>query len=140
VAFYFILRLDPFNLQPAKPLSDTSKVKLAYIQWTHTYTSKDLAEEMVAQIEDGSLVFSDWNMVYPIQYVAAIQGTKPNLTVIETNPYPGIPGLSQTELDLIESSYPMRAIYFTRVVEQLEKEYRFDRSNMEPYIYRLGKK
>jgi hypothetical protein len=140
VAINFTLRLDPFNLQPAKPLSDTSEVKLAYIQWTHYYTSNDLAEAMIAQIEDGSLVFSDWNMVYALQYVAAIQGTKPNLTVIETNPYPGVPGLSQTELDLIESSYPLRAIYFTRVVEQLEKEYRFDRSNVEPYIYRLEKK
>jgi hypothetical protein len=136
----FLIRLDPFHLQPAKPISDTSAIKLADIQWAHYYTTRELAESMVAQIPDGSLVFSDWRMLYPMQYVAVIQGIKPNVTVIEFNPYPGNPELTQTELDLIASSYPERAIYFTRVVKQLEMDYRFIRSNQEPYVYHLEKK
>lgn len=136
----FVMRLDPFHLQPAKPISDTSAIKLADIQWAHYYTTRELAESMVAQIPDGSLVFSDWRMLYPMQYVAVIQGVKPNVTVIEFNPYPGNPELTQTELELITSSYPTRTIFFTRVVKQLEKDYRFIRSGQEPYIYRLGKK
>jgi len=136
----FAIRLDPFHLQPAKPISDTSAIKLADIQWTHYYTTKELAESMVTQIPDGSLVFSDWRMLYPMQYVAILQGIKPNLTVIERSPHPGNPELTQTELDLIVSSYPERAIFFTRVVEQLEKDYIFIRSDQEPYVYRLEKK
>jgi hypothetical protein len=136
----FVIRLDPFHLQPVKPISDTSAIKLADIQWIHYYTTRELAESMVAQIPDGSLVFSDWGMLYPMQYVAVIQGIKPNLTIIERTPYPGKEELTQTELDLIASSYSTRPIYFTRVVKQLEKDYIFIRSDQEPYIYRLEKK
>jgi hypothetical protein len=140
VGIAFGLRLDPFNPQPAKPISDTSDIKLADIQWTHYFTTKDLAEGMLAQMEDGSLIFSDWRMLYPMQYVAIIQGAKPNVTIIEMNPYPGNPLLTATEIELIEGSYPTRAIYFTRIVPQLQKDYRFVRSDLEPYIYRLEKK
>jgi hypothetical protein len=140
VGAFFSIKLDPLKSQPARPISDTSDIKLADIQWTHYYTSKELAQTTVAQIEDGSLVFSDWRMLYALQYVAIIQKAKPNVTFIEYNPYPGMPTLTQTELDMIESSFPNRTIYFTRTVKQLEKDYRFVRSDIEPYIYRLEKK
>ena len=140
VMFNFTFRLAPFNTIPAKPISDTSEIKLADIQWVHYYTSQQLAEGMLSQVEDGSLIFSDWRMLYAMQYVAIIQGTKPDVIIIETNPYPGSPVLTQTEMDLIESNYSTRAIYFTRIVEQLEKDYRFIRSDQEPYVYKLEKK
>jgi hypothetical protein len=136
----FIIKLDISQTQPQKPVGDSIDVKLADIQWAHYYTSKELAERMIAQIEDGSMVFSDWGMLYALQYVAVIQKTKPGITVIDFKPYPGNPELTQSELDLISSTYSIRPIYFTRITSQLEKDYRFIRSDQEPYVYRLEKK
>ena len=140
VATGFIYRLDPLNLQPAKPAGDTSAITLADIQWTHYYTAKEVAEAMVAQIDDGSLVMSDWRMLYPLQYVAILQGVKPGATFIELNPYPGQGRMSETVLALIAQSYPLRPIYFTEVFAQLEVDFRFIRTEQEPYLYRLEKK
>ncbi len=140
IAASFIIKLEFTQTQPQKPVGDSIDIKLADIQWTHYYTSKELAEKMIEQVDEDSILFSDWQMLYALQYVAIIQKSKLGITAIEYAPFPGRPELTQTEMDLITSNYSTRPIYFTRIVQQLEKDYRFIKSNQEPFIYRLEKR
>jgi hypothetical protein len=69
------------------------------------------ARDLCAHIEDGSLVYANWDQLYPLLYVAIVEGLRPNLTAQENYPAPGGWGFSEARQRFVREQLQHRSVY-----------------------------
>jgi len=98
------------------------------------------AEAIVGQVEDGSILFTDWGMLYPVFYLAEVEGRRPGLLAHEQYPAGSDGRLTPTAIDYIQANFGKRPIYFTQIDEDLARKYKFVEVDSSLPLYRLEKR
>jgi hypothetical protein len=111
------------NLALADPYSEWLKKvdpKSADLVATNLGSRPDLSQDegaegqaraLLEHVEDGSLVYAEWDNVYPLLYVAAVQGLRPHLTVQESYPVPSGWGFSEAKQGFVREQLKRRSVY-----------------------------
>lgn len=84
--------------------------------WLH-----DAARAVVASLEPGAIVFTDWYWLYPYYYVAHVEMGRLDLWFIETAPRNDRGGLAASVVAMVEEQIGQRPIYFSRRWQELER-------------------
>jgi len=103
--------------------------------WPHNQ-----AEAIVAQVEDGSILFTGWDILYPVFYLAEVEGRRPGLLAHEQYPAGSDGRLTSTAIDYIQANFGKRPIYFTQIDEDLAQNYNFVAVDSSIPLYRLEKR
>jgi len=78
-----------------------------------------LATATVLDLPEGSVVFTDWDMLYPLYYAAHIEQGRTDLTFIETFPRDDVGGLADSVVDYVEAQLPHRPVFFSERVPEI---------------------
>lgn len=83
--------------------------------YSNHYVDRDLARDIVSVVDPNAIIFTDWYMKYPIEYVARIEFGVDSISV-----YEGEPGVGKYEnkfpqqyKNIIIQNFGKRMIYFT---------------------------
>jgi hypothetical protein len=107
---------------------------------THPDWPHNQAEAIVGQVEDGSILFTDWGMLYPVFYLAQVEGRRPGLLAHEQYPAGSGGRLTPTAIDYIRANFGKRLIFFTRIDDDLALNYNFVEIDSSIPLYRLEQK
>jgi hypothetical protein len=66
---------------------------------------------MVQELEEDAIVFSHWNDLFPLIYLARVDSRRDDLYFVEGTPYSQNPGLADSTLDFILQNIDSRPIY-----------------------------
>ena len=70
------------------------------------------AQQILSQVEDNAILFTDWSMVYPLYYVAHVEQGRTGITIHETYPAMTPRPFADTAVQYVEDNYGTRPIYF----------------------------
>jgi hypothetical protein len=107
---------------------------------THPDGPHNQAEAIVGQVEDGSILFTGWDLLYPVFYLAEVEGRRPGLLAHEQYPAGSDGRLTSTAIDYIRANFSKRPIYFTQIDKDLARSYKFVTVDSSIPLYRLEKK
>jgi hypothetical protein len=107
---------------------------------THPDGPHSQAEAIVAQVEDDAILFTDWGILYPVFYVAQVEGRRPGLLAHEQYPAGSKDRLTSTAIDYIRANFGKHPIYFTQVDDDLAQNYKFVEVDPSIPLYRLEKR
>jgi hypothetical protein len=93
----------------------------------------------VSDLPEGSIVFTGWDMLYPLYYAAHIEQGRGDLTFVETFPRDDVEGLADSVIEYVEAQLPRRPVFFSeRVAELQEAGYAFGPLRAGPtMLYRV---
>lgn len=105
------------------------------VHWTdegyHDYVS-----QIVASLDEGAIVFTDWGKLFPLFYAAQIEQDRDDLQFLETYPQDEALGISQSTIALIEQNLESHPIYFDTNPKGLTNAgYRLTRVRRGPMNY-----
>jgi len=80
-----------------------------------------LATATVLDLPEGSVVFTDWAMLYPFYYAAHIEQGRTDLTFIETFPRDDVGGLAGSVIGYVAAQLPYRPVFFSERVPELRQ-------------------
>ncbi len=70
------------------------------------------AQQILSQVEDNAIIFTDWSMVYPLYYVAHVEQGRTGIAIHETYPAMTPRPFADTAVQYVEDNYGTRPIYF----------------------------
>jgi len=84
------------------------------------------ARQILSQVEDNAIIFTDWSMVYPLYYVAHVEQGRTGISIHETYPAMKPKPFADTAVQYVKDNYARRPIYFT-IFERsrLSRDYNF---------------
>jgi hypothetical protein len=84
------------------------------------------ARQIIDQVENNAIIFTDWSMVYPLYYVAHVEEGRTGISVHETYPAMTPKPFADTAVQYVKDNYGQRPIYFTIFESsRLSKDYNF---------------
>lgn len=96
------------------------------------------SERMVAILEDDAIVFTNWNRLYSLYYVAVVIHGRLDMDFHQTHPQEGDDRIPDTLIDYIESNIDERPVYFTMYPFPLLDRYSV--SSIRPDLFQIEKK
>jgi len=96
------------------------------------------SERTVAIVEDDAIVFTNWNRLYSLYYVAVVIHGRLDMDFHQTYPQENDHRIADTLIDYIESNIDERPIYFTMYPFPLLDRYSV--SSVRPDLFRIEKK
>jgi len=79
-----------------------------------------LVTATVLDLPENSVVFTDWDMVYPLYYAAHIEQGRTDLTFIETFPRDDVEGLAGSVVEYVGAQLPHRPVFFSERLSELQ--------------------
>jgi len=70
------------------------------------------AKQIISQVEDNAIIFTDWSMVYPLYYVAHVEQGRTGISIHETYPAMTAKPFADTAVQYVNDNYGKRPIYF----------------------------
>jgi len=67
----------------------------------------------VSNLPANAIVFTEWNTLYPLYYVAHIEQFRPDLTFIETKPRSDSRGLAASVVEYVKANLNNHPIFFS---------------------------
>jgi hypothetical protein len=107
---------------------------------THPDWPHNQAEAIVAQMENNAIIFTNWGILYPVFYVAQVEGRRPGLLAHEQYPAGSDGRLTPTAIDYIQANFGKHPIYFTQVDDDLAQNYNFVEVDPSIGLFRLEKR
>jgi hypothetical protein len=99
------------------------------------------AKQIIDQVEDNAIIFTDWSMVYPLYYVGHVEQGRTGISVHETYPAMTPKTFADTAVQYVNDNYGTRPIYFL-IFEgtRLSRDYNFVTMDASLNLMRLEKK
>jgi len=82
------------------------------------------AEEIVNQLEDNAIVFTDWDYAYSYYYVAHVLQGRTGMSFHETLPQEGVARFADSAITYIEANIDSHPIYFSERPSQLANKFK----------------
>jgi len=99
------------------------------------------AEQIIDQVEDNAIIFTDWSMVYPLYYVAHVEQGRTGISVHETYPAMTPKPFADTAVQYVNDNYGKRPIYFLIFEDtRLSTDYNFISIDDSVNLMRLEKR
>jgi hypothetical protein len=95
------------------------------------------AVEVVAQLEDNAIVFTDWGTVFTIYYVAHVEQGRTGIAAHEWFAHNDNPSSDSSVIRYIDANLIRRPIYFTFIPERLRPLYTFAPVGEQIGLFRL---
>jgi hypothetical protein len=86
------------------------------------------AIEILKDIEDNAIIFTDWDTAYNFYYVAHVLQGRTEMDFYETYPQEGVTELADSTLEYIEANIDSRPIYFSERLSELASLYQIQRT------------
>ena len=84
------------------------------------------AQQILSQVEDNAIIFTDWSMVYPLYYVAHVEQGRTGISIHETYPAMTPRPFADTAVQYVEDNYGTRPIYFLLYEKtRLSRDFKF---------------
>jgi len=96
------------------------------------------AEEIVNQLEDNAILFTDWDYAYDFYYVAHVLQGRTGMSFHETYPQEDVYQLADSTIAYIEANMDTRPIYFSERPPQLASQFKITRTGSG--LFRLEEK
>jgi len=87
------------------------------------------AEQIIEQVEDNAIIFTDWDTAYNFYYVAYVLQERTEMDFHETYPQDGVSQLADSTLAYIEANIDSRPIYFSERPSELANRYVIQRAS-----------
>ena len=97
----------------------------------------EYGDDVVGRVEDGSLIVTQWNFLYPCFYAALFDQNKPNIDLVEVAPFGGTGQMSDSLREYIKKSVAVRPVYITVTPRALYESYGFKPIPGRYPLYRL---
>jgi hypothetical protein len=99
------------------------------------------AKQIISQVEDNAIIFTDWSMVYPLYYVAHVEEGRTGISIHETYPAMISKPFADTAVQYVKDNYGTRPIYFLIYENsRLSSDYNFVSIDDALNLTRLEKK
>jgi hypothetical protein len=99
------------------------------------------AKQILSQVEDNAIIFTDWSMVYPLYYVAQVEQGRTGISIHETYPAMTPRPFADTAVQYVEDNYGTRPIYFLLYEKtRLSRDFKFVSIDDTLNLTRLEKK
>jgi hypothetical protein len=135
---YTLLPMAAGSLQAGYPLVlDRMRLKYYPYNMRTPQLPHVLAESVVDRIEDNAIVFTDWNLLYGLYYVAYVEEGRTGMAFHETFPQDGVTRLAQTTREYIDANLGRRPIYTTTYSPEFLRYYQLRPAGSMPTLYRL---
>ena len=82
-------------------------------------TLHPLVTAMVLDLPEGSVVFTDWDLLYPLYYAAHVEQGRTDLAFVETYPRDDVEGLADSVVDYVRAQLAHRPVFFSERVPEL---------------------
>lgn len=96
------------------------------------------AEEIVNQLEDNAILFTDWDYAYDFYYVAHVLQGRTGMSFHETYPQEDVYQLADSAIAYIEANMDTHPIYFSERPSQLAARFKITRTGSG--LFRLEEK
>lgn len=96
------------------------------------------AEEIVNQLEDNAILFTDWDYAYDFYYVAHVLQGRTGMSFHETYPQEDVYQLADSAIAYIEANMDTHPIYFSERPSQLAARFKITRTGLG--LFRLEEK
>ncbi|WKZ47071.1 MAG: DUF2723 domain-containing protein [Anaerolineales bacterium] len=96
------------------------------------------AEEIVNQLEDNAILFTDWDYAYDFYYVAHVLQGRTGMSFHETYPQEDVYQLADSAVAYIEANIDTRPIYFSERPSQLANQFKITRTGSG--LFRIERK
>lgn len=78
-----------------------------------------LVTATVLDLPEGSIVFTDWDLLYPLYYAAHIEQGRTDLVFVETFPRDDVEGLAESVVEYVQAELSHRPVFFSERVPEL---------------------
>jgi hypothetical protein len=78
---------------------------------SHDHWADNTAHRLIPLIPDGSLVLADWRLLYPLEYVALVEGQRPALEFQEAYPAPKGWGFTEQRKAYLQGEMKRRGVF-----------------------------
>lgn len=96
------------------------------------------AEDVVNQLEDNAILFTDWDYAYDFYYVAHVLQGRTGMSFHETYPQEGVYQLADSAVAYIEANIDSRPIYFSEGPSQIGNKFKVTRTGSG--LFRIERK
>ncbi len=96
------------------------------------------AEEIVNQLEDNAILFTDWDYAYDLYYVAHVLQGRTGMSFHETYPQEDVYQLADSAIAYIEANIDTCPIYFSERPSQLANQFKITRTGSG--LFRIERK
>jgi hypothetical protein len=99
------------------------------------------AKQILSEVEDNAIIFTDWGMVYPLYYVAHVEQGRTGISIHETYPAMTPKPFADTAVQYVNDNYGKRPIYFLLFENtRLSIDYNFYSIDDSVHLMRLEKR
>lgn len=132
-AAVFIFAIYP-TFQPQQEAVVAGTVPFAFDEYpVYSESLLPIARATVLDLPDNSIVFTDWDMMWPYYYAAVVENGRTDLTFIETYPADEQEAIADSVLGYIAAHIADQPIYFTEREPALQEAgYQFSPARMGP--------
>ncbi len=132
-AAVFIFAIYP-TFQPQQEAVVAGNVPFAFDEYpVYNETLLPIARATVLDLPDNSIVFTDWDMMWPYYYAAVVENGRTDLTFIETYPADDQDAVAASVLEYVATHIADQPIYFTEREPALQEAgYQFSPTRMGP--------
>lgn len=129
----FLFAIYPV-FQPQQEAVVAGTVPFAFDEYpVYSESLLPIARATVLDLPDNSIVFTDWDMMWPYYYAAAVENGRTDLTFIETYPADDQDGVAASVLEYVAGHIADQPIYFTERESALQEAgYQFSPARMGP--------
>lgn len=97
------------------------------------------AKRIADMVEDDAILFIDWDLVYPICYVAHVEQKRTGISCYETLPFGTNGRFPDSAIQFIRQNVDQRPIYFSTIPNNLRGLYKFRQVGFNYKLYKLVK-
>jgi hypothetical protein len=118
---------------------DESRIYYPYPVMDPGYPYRE-AQKIADLVEDDSILFIGWDLLYPVCYVAHVEQKRGNIACYEPMPFGTDGRMASSALKLIRANIDLHPIYFSQIPDDMKGLYKFRQVGWSYPLYKLSKR
>jgi len=97
------------------------------------------AKKIADKVEDNAILFIDWDLLYPVCYVAHVEEHRTGIACYEPLPFGTNGRFPTSAIEFIRQNVDQRPIYFSSIPDNIKGLYKFKQVGFSYHLYKLLK-
>lgn len=95
------------------------------------------AKKIADKVEDNAILFIDWDLLYPVCYVAHVEEHRTGIACYEPLPFGTNGQFATSAMQFVRQNLDQRPIYFSSIPDNIKGLYKFKQVGFSYHLYKL---
>jgi len=118
---------------------DESRIYYPYPVMDPDYPYRE-AQKIASKVEDNAILFINWDLLYPVCYVAHVEQNRTGIACYEPMPFGTNGQITTSAIKFIRQNIDQRPIYFSLIPDDLKGLYKFQQVGFTYPLYKLERR